>query len=64
METESTRGEWPRNFALDPSGAFLFAENADTDDVVTFQIGDDGTLDPTGHVTEVPSPVCLRFVDG
>jgi len=64
VETESTRGEWPRNFALDPSGAFLFAENADTDDIVTFQIGDDGTLDPTGHVTEVPSPVCLRFVDG
>ena len=64
VETESTRGEWPRNFALDPSGAFLFAENADTDDIVTFQIGDDGTLDPTGYVTEVPSPVCMRFVDG
>jgi 6-phosphogluconolactonase len=62
VETESTSGEWPRNFALDPAGEFLFAENADTDDVVTFRIAADGTLDPTGQVVEVPSPVCLRFV--
>jgi len=61
--TESTRGEWPRNFALDPAGEFLFAENADTDDIVSFRIGADGTLDPTGAVVDVPSPVCMRFVD-
>lgn len=62
--TESTRGEWPRNFALDPAGEFLFAENADTDGIVTFRIGADGTLDATGDTLEVPSPVCMRFVDG
>jgi 6-phosphogluconolactonase len=62
LDVESTRGEWPRNFALDPTGAFLFAENADTDTIVTFRIVDDGTLEPTGEVTEVPSPVCMRFV--
>ncbi|MEF8853579.1 MAG: lactonase family protein [Haloarculaceae archaeon] len=61
--TEPTGGEWPRNFALDPAGEFLFAENADTDDVHTFRVSEGGTLDPTGHVVEVPSPVCLRFVD-
>jgi len=62
IDVESTRGEWPRNFALGPDGEFLFAENADTDDIVTFRIADDGTLDPTGHVIEIPSPVCMWFL--
>lgn len=62
LETESTRGEWPRNFALDPTGTFLFAENADTDTIVTFRIIADGTLDPTGDVYDVPAPVCLRVL--
>lgn len=62
--TESTRGEWPRNFALDPDGEFLFAENADSDTIVTFAVGSDGTLEATGTVTDCPSPVCLAFVDG
>jgi len=63
IETESTRGEWPRNFAIDPTGTFLFAENADTNSIVTFRIENDGTLNPTGHVTEVPAPVCMQFVE-
>ena len=25
--TESTQGSWPRNFAIDPTGSFLLAEN-------------------------------------
>lgn len=62
IETESTRGEWPRNFALDPAGEFLFAENADSDTIVTFRIDADGTLAPTGDSIEIPSPVCMRFV--
>jgi 6-phosphogluconolactonase len=64
VETESTRGEWPRNFALDPDGKFLFAENRDTNDIVTFRVRDDGTLEPTGAVAEVPEPVCMKFVNG
>jgi 6-phosphogluconolactonase len=63
LATESTRGEWPRNFAIDPSGEFLYVENADTDEIVTFRIGADGTLDPTGATFEVPSPVCMLFRD-
>jgi 6-phosphogluconolactonase len=62
LDTESTRGEWPRNFALAPTGEFLFAENADSDTVVSFRVEDDGTLDPTGDVLDVPSPVCMQFV--
>lgn len=61
--TESTRGEWPRNFALTPDGDHLLAENMDTDDVVTFEIdAASGGLSATGAVTEIPSPVCLQFL--
>lgn len=60
---ESTRGEWPRNFALDPSGDHLFAENRDTDDVVAFDVdGATGELSATGDVEAVPSPVCMQFL--
>jgi 6-phosphogluconolactonase len=62
LGTESTRGDWPRNFALDPAGAFLFAENADTDTIVSFHIEDDGTIEPTGNIAEIPSPVCMQFI--
>ncbi|MGH2459243.1 MAG: lactonase family protein [Chloroflexota bacterium] len=59
---ESTRGRTPRNFAIDPSGATLYAANQDTHSVVSFAIdAQTGRLTPTGQVTEVPSPVCLKF---
>jgi 6-phosphogluconolactonase len=60
---ESTQGKKPRNFAIDPSGTFLFAENQDSDTIVTFRIdARSGKLQPTGAVTNVPSPVCLKFM--
>ncbi len=60
---ESTGGKTPRNFAIDPTGTFLLAANQKSDNVVTFRIdGKTGRLTPTGHVAEVPSPVCLKFM--
>ncbi|MFB6173236.1 MAG: lactonase family protein [Halobacteriales archaeon] len=64
IQVESTRGEWPRNFALDPEGRYLYAENRDTNDVVAFAVGDDGRLSATGHAVDVPEPVCLVFRHG
>ena len=59
---ESTQGRAPRNFAIDPTGAFLLAANQKSDNIVTFQLDQKtGWLRPTGHVVEVPSPVCLKF---
>jgi len=61
--TVSTRGEWPRNFALTPDGETLLAENMDTNDIVTFDVdAATGELSATGAVTELPSPVCLQFL--
>ncbi len=59
---ESTGGKTPRNFAIDPTGAFLLAANQKSDNIVTFRIDPKtGRLGATGHVAEVPSPVCLKF---
>ena len=62
IDCEPTRGERPRNFALDPAGEFLFAENKDSGDVFSFRVGDDGLLSATGHVAEVSRPSCLVFL--
>ncbi|MBV7332769.1 lactonase family protein [Chloroflexi bacterium TSY] len=62
---ESTQGQTPRNFNLDPTGKILLAANQNTDSVVTFWI-DQGTgdLTPTGHKADVPKLVCLKFLVG
>ncbi len=65
IETESTQGHWPRNFALDPAGRFLYAENRRSDSIVTFAIDqDDGTLTATGATYEETAPICLAFLGG
>ena len=55
-----TQGKTPRDFAIDPTGTFLIVGNQDTDTVVTFRINHEtGDLEPTGHIAEVPNPVCI-----
>jgi 6-phosphogluconolactonase len=56
----NTQGETPRDFAIDPTGTFLLVGNQDTDTVVTFRINHEtGDLEPTGHIANVPNPVCI-----
>jgi len=60
---QSTLGKWPRNFGIDPTGQFLLAANQNTDSVATFRIdAATGKLTPTGQMTEIPAPVCLKFI--
>ncbi|MCH8102473.1 MAG: lactonase family protein [Chloroflexi bacterium] len=62
---ESTRGETPRNFGIDPSGQFLLAANQGTDNIVSFKRDQStGKLEATGAEIEVPMPVCLKFLAG
>ncbi|MEM1582708.1 MAG: lactonase family protein [Candidatus Bathyarchaeia archaeon] len=59
----ATQGKTPRNFAIDPTGRFLFVANQDTDTIVTFRIDQQtGELSLTGHVTKVPTPVCIKMI--
>ena len=59
---EPTRGNFPRNFAIDPSGRLLLVANQNANNVVTLSIDSEGTLTPTGLEIEAPSPVCLKFL--
>lgn len=59
----STEGKWPRNFTIAPTGNFLLVANQHTDNVVTFRIdANTGLLTPPVSVTEIPIPVCLKFL--
>lgn len=63
MSCESTQGQTPRNFCLNPAGTFLLAANQQTNSIVTFTVNPDtGELTETGHVVEVPTPVCLKML--
>lgn len=63
VDYESTRGEFPRNFALDPTGRFLFAANQNTDNIVTYRIdAQSGRLTATGQQVETPQPVCINMI--
>ena len=61
VDHESTRGDWPRNFAISPDGSYLFVENRRTDSIVTFAIADDGTLEVIDEDLELPEPICMEF---
>ncbi|WP_459191470.1 lactonase family protein [Halosimplex sp. J119] len=56
-----TGGANPRDFAFDPAGRFLLAENRDDFTVVSFAVGEDGGLDERVR-RPVPKPTCLAFV--
>ena len=54
--------EFPRNFAIDPTGTWLYACNQQVDSIVQFAIDlATGELSATGQVTTSPTPVCLVF---
>jgi 6-phosphogluconolactonase len=59
---EPTPGDWPRGMNLDPSGAFLFVANQNSDTIVSFRIDQtSGRLTPTGEVMRTPTPVDIEF---
>lgn len=62
IQHEPTGGKTPRNFVIDPTGRFLLAANQDSDTIHAFRIDlRTGRLTATGHVAQVPSPVCLKL---
>lgn len=61
---QSTFGNAPRDFEIDPSGTFMLAANQNTNTVVTFRINQQtGMLEETGLLSEIPTPVCLKFLE-
>ncbi|WP_291870961.1 lactonase family protein [Maribacter sp.] len=60
---ESVRGDWPRNFVIDPTNKFLLVGNQKTNNISVFKRDiEKGTLRFLYDV-KLPSPVCLEFVE-
>ncbi len=63
VEHESTQGETPRDFEIDPTGQMLLVGNQATDNLLTFKIdATTGALTATGFKAEVPTAVCIKFL--
>jgi 6-phosphogluconolactonase len=62
VEWVSSGGKKPRNFAIDPTGAWLFAANQGSNSIDLFPIDPkSGRLKPTSRSLKVVSPVCICF---
>ena len=61
---EWTRGNYPRSFTFDPTGAFLYCCNQRADHVTVFKVDrKTGALAFTGHYEPVGNPSMVLFVD-
>ena len=61
---EWTRGDYPRSFAFDPTGACLYCCNQRADNVTVFQVDrKNGGLHFTGQYVPVGNPSCVVFLD-
>jgi 6-phosphogluconolactonase len=61
---EWTRGNYPRSFAFEPTGRFLYCCNQRGDNVATFRAdAKSGGLAFTGQYTAVGNPSCVVFLD-
>jgi 6-phosphogluconolactonase (cycloisomerase 2 family) len=61
---EWSRGDYPRSFAFDPTGRFLFCCNQRADAVTVFRVDrTKGSLAFTGHYAPVGNPSSIVFLD-
>lgn len=60
IQNISSGGEWPRNFAIVPSGKFMLVANQNSDRVVLLQVDlKTGMLSESGIRLKIPKPVCI-----
>lgn len=63
LEQTPSGGVMPRNFAIDPTGRYLFSLHQLSNNVIQFKIDPaTGRLTKTGKEIKVDTPVCLQFV--
>ena len=64
VERENIQGETPRNFGIDTTGNFLLAAGQKSHTVAVFRIDQKtGELEYTGNRIDVPSPICVKFLN-
>ena len=63
VEQVSPGGTMPRNFAIDPTGSYLFSANEVSGNVLVFRVDSNtGKLTPTDTNLKMDVPVCVVFV--
>ncbi len=63
VEYTSTEGNWPRDFALDPTESFIIASNEESGNLVLFaRDKETGRLSVIQSDVAVPYPVCVKFL--
>ena len=61
IQSMPVHGDWPRNFAIDPTGKFLLVANKNSENIAVFSIDKNaGTLSYL-HDFKAPEPICLLF---
>lgn len=61
--TVSVEGDWPRNFAVSPSGKFMLVANQKSGNISVFKIhSKTGIPEFTGKGIKLPAPVCIEFL--
>jgi 6-phosphogluconolactonase len=64
VDAQPTGGKTPRHFELDRGGQQLIIANQNTNTLLVCQIdADTGRLKPSGGLVEVPTPVCVKFLE-
>ena len=58
---EWTRGDYPRNFNIDPTGSFLYVCDQRSDSIAAYEVAG-RKLEFTGQYTPVGSPACIIFL--
>lgn len=64
IEHTSTEGNWPRDFALDPTEKFIVASNQNSNNLALFSRDQiTGKLTLMQSDISVPEPVCVKFLN-
>ncbi|MCF6310889.1 MAG: lactonase family protein [Verrucomicrobiales bacterium] len=64
VEREGIQGETPRNFGIDNTGNYLLAAGQKSHTIAVFKIDQKtGELEFTNNKIEVPTPICVKFLD-
>jgi 6-phosphogluconolactonase len=61
MGHESTRGDWPRNFALSPNEDILLVANQRSNNITSYKRDKNSGLLEFVNELKAPSPVCILF---
>lgn len=61
IQNMSVHGDWPRNFALDPTGNFLLVANKKSSNISVFKIDQNTGKLSFLNSLKIPNPVCLLF---